>query len=153
MSNRALVGSRITREKLQHAEAHLYIYRCSRGYQKRQGTSCLPHCFIRNFSTWPVSLMQTSRDSLSATKSSKVRLTRGNVLLMHRWAVIIINDVTLVASASLDTRFGCKARSKTTSVLRMQSEAKWVVNKRYSRLSVSRTSCCWCSPESTLISG
>jgi hypothetical protein len=42
-------------------------------------------------------------------ESSKVSLTSGNVLLMHQWDVIIINDVALVASPTLDSRLGCKA--------------------------------------------
>jgi len=50
-----------------------------------------------------------------------------------------------MASATLDSRLGCKAGYKTTSVFRMQSEAKCVVNNRYARLCNPHCSCYWCS--------
>lgn len=145
---KAYVGAQITMEiRATYIVAHLYIFRCTREYRRPQRTSSQRRYFIRNF----LQLTSITHANLQrfcfVAESSKVRLTRGNVLLMHRWDVIIINDVTLVASATLDTRLGCKAGYKTTSVLRMQSEAKWVVNKRYSRLCSSHCSSCWCSPE------
>jgi len=92
--------------------------------------------FIRNFSLLTGFTHASLQRLHFVSESSKVRPTRGNVLLMCRWDVIglIINDVTLVASATLDSRLGCKAGYKTTSECTMQSEAKWVVNKRYARL-------------------
>jgi hypothetical protein len=144
MYDKACVEYQLTRDSLVTHTFRIYTFLDgSSGYEKWQRTCSLKRYFLKLTSISHANLQRF----YFVAESSKVRLTRGNVLLMHRWDVIIINDVTLVASATRDTRLGCKAGYKTTSELRMQSEAKWVASKRYSRLCSCHCSYCWCSPE------